>query len=350
MKRLLLIGMLIVAPLGVIAEEPIRLGAMGSLSGYGAEWGGDEINGTTLAVEQINQSGGVSGRRLELIVEDNNSNQEQTARGFAKLATISRVPVVFGPNWAEFAEGAAPLAQRPGVVMLTASGWTRTLTDGRPLVFSTLPSHDDVVRPLCDFVAAKHPRVTLVHSENAYFASLASSCAARLRARNVKELKEESFPPGGSDFRSYFTRLRREPPDAVVFFLLQGGENLSFLSQYRQSDMTLPLYASNGLIADTELRSRPELAEGVIAFDFALPATNEFTKAFLTRFKKSPGVYSARAYDNVFLVKQAAERCGWEPQALAKCLASAKIKGVSGDLSFTPRRDVAVTNEVSVLV
>ena len=331
-------------------KEPVTLGMIASLSGYGAAWGEDEANGAILAVEEINGAGGIGGRQIKLVVEDNTSSQERTARAFAKLAGIDRVPVVFGPNWAEFAEVAAPLAQQNTVVLVTASGWTRTLTDNRPLVFSTLPSHDAVVESLCVEVARRHKRVELLHTESAYFSSLARSMAECLRKHGLKDFSETSFPPGGSDYRSYLSRLRRDPPDALVFFLIEGEENLLFLKQLRLAKLSSALYASNGLLADQDLKQHPELTEGIVAFDFMLPSNDAFRKRYLVRFKKAPGTYSSRAYDNVFLVKTAAERCGWDAEALAKCLQETRHEGVSGPLHFDARRNVEAHQPVSLLV
>ena len=120
-KQLLsLIALLITGTQSLAAEPPIKIGALFALSGWAAIGGRSELNATTMAIDEINAAGGVLGRPIELVVEDNRSDLRATVSAVIKLKNIDSVPVIFGPNWAEFADVAAPVFESSKVIMLTA--------------------------------------------------------------------------------------------------------------------------------------------------------------------------------------------------------------------------------------
>lgn len=319
-------------------DKPIKLGAIFSLSGFGASAGQGELNGTVLAVEEINQHGGVRGRQLELVVEDNQSDFSKTATAFRKLANIDRVPVVFGPNWAEFAEVAAPLAEGEKVVLISATGYTAELVKNRSYVFSGMPAHEYVVEPFAQKIIDQHyKKIALLVSENAYYGAIADILQSYFKRKNEKLALVQRFQPPSLDFRTVVAKLKRDGFDAVVLFLLEGtGGTASFLRQAKEARLEASLYSGPSILFDDSIRDNPSIAEKVIFFDYRVPNAPEFEGKYESRFGIKRILGTTKAYDLVYLVKKAIEKCGEGAEQIRNCLRSVQHQGVTGQIAFEP--------------
>jgi branched-chain amino acid transport system substrate-binding protein len=344
-------AVLITAAFAESGKEAIPVGALYSLSGYGAEWGTDELYGTQLAIEKINAEGGINGHKLDLKIEDFRSVQADTVKGFSKLVDLDRVVIVFGPNWAEFAEIAAPIAEQNKVPLLTASGWTKTLTKDRQYIFSTLPPHPAMVKSLTAYIAGKkYNKIAIVYTDNAYLTSIANETQSQLAGLGYPVSERAAFQPGINDYRTVISKLKKDDYQALIFYLLEGGENHAFLNQLRQLKFDGDVYGSNAVLADTELKKFPDLLKNVVVFDYTLPSNQEFKNAFKKRFGHEPVAYGARAYDNVMLFKDAASRCGFAAEEIRRCLKDSHIDGISGEVRFAEDQTLSSTAVVSELL
>ncbi|RME58353.1 MAG: amino acid ABC transporter substrate-binding protein, partial [Candidatus Dadabacteria bacterium] len=142
----------------VFADEiKLNVGAIFSLSGYGSIGGQDELKGLQLAIEEENKKGITlpNGRKafINLVVEDNNSSTRQTLSALTKLIKLSKTYFIIGPNWAEFSEVAASVAQREGVLLISTTGYTPNLAKGKPYVFTCMSSWKDQVKPLVRYIS-----------------------------------------------------------------------------------------------------------------------------------------------------------------------------------------------------
>lgn len=313
----------------------IKIGALFSLSGWGASGGQTELDATVLAVEDINALGGVAGRQIELIVEDNRSSPPGSVAAFNKLAEINNVVAVLGPNWTEFSEVVAPQSTRLKIPTLAASGFTQTPAQGADLYFfSALPAFSVQVKPLADHLIAKqHKRIAILKSTSSYFENIADGLLEDLKQANIFPILTETFNPQESDFRSVLLKLRDQKVDGIVTFLLESGELASFFKQARALKLGIPLYAHD-ISYDESIEKNRSIANGVIFFKYEMPIGEDLTKRFQAKFNKTPTVGVPKAYDNVFVLKQAIERCGGARVEIRRCLAETDYQGVSGRVRF----------------
>ncbi len=323
---------------GASADEgrPIKLGALFSLSSWGAEGGTSELNGATLAVEEINRSGGIAGRALELIVEDNHSDLKSTASAFMKLSSVDRVPAIIGPNWMEFIDVVAPLAEKDRIPVITPSGYRERHAAGAPWVFVLWPPPAVATKVLADkIIRDGRKRVTVVISDNTYYRGILAALRIQLEAAGVQIMEVFSFPPGTADYRSALSRISRSSSDAVLPLLVESGDFAAFLRQRLALQISLPLYGANTLPFDKEVQRDLSLAEGLVYFDYITRGGADFALKYRERFSSEPGFGSAKAFDGVFLIADAIRRCGIERPQIRECLQSIDYQGVSGQIQFS---------------
>lgn len=319
---------------------PIQIGAIFSLTGYGAVAGQSELDAIQMALSDINSGGGINGRHLEMMIEDNQSSLKGTISAFQKLHSLHHVSVILGPNWAEFSEVVAPLAEQNKIVMLTASGYTETLTKNRKFVFTTLPQFEVHVKPITDALVKRHPKkIALLTTSNTYFESISKALRNNLAQAGLKLSHELSVEPGNTDYRSMLLKLKNDGVDAIIPFLQEGGELASFFKQLQELNIQVKIY-THDIVFDEVLSKRPTLAEGASFFRYMPDAPQEFLDRYRREYKREPMVNVPKAYDNVFLIQDAMLRCGLKSEQIRQCLLQADYSGHSGRIRFSPSGNV----------
>ncbi len=330
-------------------QKIIKIGAVMSLSGWAAIGGTAELTAIKMAIDDINSQESVNGYRYELIVEDNQSDFKQTAAAINKLKSIDKVQVIVGPNWTEFSEIAAPIANSNKVVMLTVSGFTSTMTQGRKFVFTTEPSHANMVSPLTrEILKNNHSKIALITSITAYFEGLSGAIREGLENSDVKLASDEMSLPENRDFRSYLAKQKAAKTDAIIVMLNEGGALHAFLKQARDLKIESKIYASNAVLFDSVLAKEMELAEGVTIFNLLTMATPEFSQRFENIYKSPASDAVPRAYDAMFVLADAYRRCGIvESDALAECIKKSDLNLQTGRLVFDENNMAIIKNTVS---
>jgi branched-chain amino acid transport system substrate-binding protein len=215
--------------------ETIKLGAVFSLSGHGIKGGTAELRAVQMALEDINEKGGIAGKSLEVIFEDNHSDLKTTATVFKKLIGVEKVPAIIGPNWVEFTQIVAPIAENNKVVMISASGMLPVNMGTRDFVFSLQPTHEAATHPLAKYlISKKYKSVALIKTVNAYYEGIGASLLKQLAGVPGMKVEDYTYNSGEFDYRTIISKFKKEKIEAIVVFMLEGGEHVSFLKQLRE--------------------------------------------------------------------------------------------------------------------
>jgi len=286
-----------------------------------------------LAKDDINAAGGILGRPLDLIVEDNQSDLKTTATAFRKLADVDKVSAIIGPNWAEFTEVAAPISENYKIPMLSPSGYKEGLFAGKRFVFTLQPPLWVSAKPLADLLKDRgYKSITVLLNEGAYLEGIFEGMKKNMppgALGNVMRLN-----PGEMDFRSLIVKMKQSDSDAVLALILENKGLSNFFRQAKQLQLPQPIFTANAISFDDIILKDLSIAEGVTYFDFVILGSPEFLQRYRERFKDEPAFASGRAYDSVFLLKEAIEKCGVERTQIRDCLAKTDYHGTSGEISF----------------
>lgn len=315
-------------------EEPITIGALFSLSGWAQVPGTMELRGAELAVQEINSRGGVAGRRLRLVVEDTGSDLKGTVTAFHKLMSAHQFRMMIGPNFAEFAEIAAPYAERSGITMISPSGYTKELTRYRPHVFTLIEDHGLQILSVTRHIAASHAtEVALVRTNGSYFDGIAEAARSQLETTGVRIVEDISMNPKEANYRSVVTKIKARSPDVVIALLQEGGDLAQFFRQAKEQALKSQIYTYD-LDFDSELRAQKELAEGAICYRYVARQNSDFSAKFEKLFGTSPLFTSERAYDAIALLADALRRCGVTAADISACVRNAHFYGQGGLVAF----------------
>lgn len=347
---------------GASNATPIKIGAIFSLTDFGAHWGQSERNAAVMAVDEINEGGGVGaingkgGRLLEMIIEDNESDLKKTVTAAQKLINIDKVPSITGPQWQEFAIVAAPVFETSKTIMITPSGSSPDLSRAGDYIFSTWPLPVNMVRSLVNYImenastdthdkSDKYSEFAVIQVENAFFEMFAKSFIEEIEAVGGKVVANYHVMPEDKDFRTILTRLKAQGVKNIFASLLEGTQ-APFYRQARELGLDASFYAPYTIESDEDLMNNTGIAEGVVYPQIASTGSEEFITKYKNRFNDEPCEAAAMSYDNVFILANAINECGNTGQDVKKCLVDLdNYQGASGKIEFDKNGDLRSPGE-----
>ena len=312
---------------GGVEGEVIRIGAIDPLTGPFASYGEPVRNGMLLAVEEINAKGGINGRKIELLLEDDGGDPKASVNAFTKLANVSKVPVIIGPLSSGTSMATAPLADRYQVVQLSTLAGTIDLTNAGDYVFRIYPSSELGSRYIAKAAIGrfKAKRVAIFYANNPLGVASRKFVTEVVQQAGAQVVTVESFNDGDRDFRTQLTKIRRANPD-VILCSAYYEEGAQILVQAKQLGLKVPFLGEDnwyGPIAGIAGDAIKNLYFADVAFspeNTGDPVAHAFVSAFKGRFNRPPNSYAAAGYAAVYVVKHAIEAGGYTGQGIKDAL------------------------------
>lgn len=333
------------------AAEPIKIGEIASLTGKEAAFGQSSHKGTVLAVEQLNAAGGVLGRPLQLLSEDNQSKAGESATVARKLLSREKVVALLGEVASSRSLEMAPIAQRAKIPMISPSSTNPKVTEVGDYVFRVC-----FIDPFQGTVMAKFAKETLkarrvavlTSVSSAYSVGLAKYFKERFLADGGEIALEQKFAEGDKDFKAQLTAIRAAGVDAI-FVPGYYTEAALITRQARELGLTLPLFGGDGWEAPQLIEIGGKAVEGTYysthySPEDTAPAVQAFVAAFRARWNgETPDAMAALGYDSALVLADAIKRAGGtEGPALRDALAATKgFAGVTGATNIDAGRNAS---------
>ena len=216
-------GVMIVAPsIGPVAvaeaQPPIQIGASLAQTGLYAALGQNQLRGYQLCVKHMNEKGGVLRRKLELVVEDDQSEPATAARIYEKLITQAKVDAILGPYSSPITEAVAHVSEKHRMPMVTPGAATTSIfKKGRKFVFMTNSPAEVFLEGLIDLAARRGLKTVAILNEDTLFAKATAQGTAELAKRKgIQVVLAEAYPKGTTDFTALLGRVRAANPDVLA--------------------------------------------------------------------------------------------------------------------------------------
>jgi branched-chain amino acid transport system substrate-binding protein len=336
----------------------IVVGMYGSLTGDGASFGQSSREGTELAVDEINRAGGLlGGRKIKLLVEDDQSKPEEASNAVTKLVTQDKVVAVLGEVASRRSLAAAPICQKYMVPMISPSSTNERVTQVGDYIFRVCfidPFQGEVLAKFA-YNDLKARRVAILKDiQQDYSVGLTDSVMKHFTALGGEVLDPVSYSTGDSDFKAVLTQVRSQKPDAV-FVTGYYPEAAIIARQARELGMKMPLLGGDGWVGDALKNGREALNNSFISNHYSGdnpdPVVQNFVKAYRAKFNREPDAIAALAYDAVKVLADAMTRSNsTDGPKLRDGLALGDVPGVTGRLKINAQRNVdkpAVIQEVT---
>ncbi len=200
------------------AQPPLRLGMSLSQTGPYAAIGQNQLRAYQLCVKHTNEKGGVLGRRIELVVEDDQSQPATAARIYEKLITQARVDAILGPYASAIVEAVADVAEKHRMPMVASSGSVTSIyKKGRRFVFMVSSPSEVYLEGFIDMAAKRGLKtVALIHDDTIFAKAVAQGGLELAKKRGLSIVLAEAYPKGTTDFSAILTKVRAANPDVLA--------------------------------------------------------------------------------------------------------------------------------------
>lgn len=326
----------------------IPVGVYGALTGDQAAFGTSTANGVRIAAEEINAAGGVLGRKIRLVVEDDQGRAEEAASVVTKLITSDRVEALIGENSSNQSLAAAPIAQTNGVPMISPSSTNPAVTEKGDFIFRVCFTDPYQGKALASFVRTNlklDNAAILVDKKNDYSVGLAGVFRKDFEAAGGKIVAEQSYSGGDTEFRPQLTAIKAQSPQAVFIpgFYTEVGQ---IAIQARDLGLNVPLVGGDGWDSPVVIQIGGKAIEGSYFSDHYFvgdtrPVVQKFVAEYEKRHGKKPEATAALGYDALHIWANAANRAGSLDKKLVRdqIAATKDYDGVSGKTTMGPDRN-----------
>lgn len=319
------------------STNEIKIGGNFELTGNVANYGQSTMNGVKLAFKEVNDKGGVNGKKINMIIADNKSEPAEAANATTKLITQDKVVAVIGPVTSSSLIATAQIATDKKVPVLTPTATSPKVTfdNGkvREMIFRSCfidPFQGEVMARFAANSMKVKTAAIYVDNSSDYSKGLAEVFRSAFTKLGGQIVAEEAFLQKDTDFKSAITKLKASNPD-VIFIPAYYQEVGMIVKQAREMGVTIPLIGTDGW-------DSPKLAEiaGAAALNNTFfsnhyssedkdPRIQAFVEAYKKEYNQMPDALAVLGYDGALMMIDALKRAGSEePKKIQEALVATK--------------------------
>ena len=344
---------------GSAQDEPFKIGVMESVTGPGETYGNVAVRSKQMAVDEINEAGGINGRMLELIVEDSKCSAQDAITAYRKLTDVDEVKIILGTSCSGAMLGAAPLAEEDGVVLFSGLATNPDIADAGDYIFRTSMSDLQLGIDTGNVLWADGARTLATITEATDYAEgVRRTSVDQFVQRGGKLVGEERYASDVTDFRSQLTKLFGQNPDALHIASQSESSGGTIVKQARELGYEGPIYSEIVPVGATALEIAGDAATGLKAITAELDPANAKAQEVLSNFKEryeyvTLSWYLGSAYDDVYIAAECLKQTGDDQDAdgFRDCMYGITWSGTIGDgYTFDDKGEVVGLSNVVVEV
>lgn len=328
-------------------EKTVRLGLIGPMTGDYANYGTSTRDGAQIAVDEINEAGGVNGYTFVLDTQDSQGDPDSAVSAYGKLMD-SGMNVSLGCVLSGEAQSVITAAVEDGILIVTPTSSAVACIEGNPNAFRVCFNDAAQGTASADYIADNNLGTKIAvfyQSDIDYSAGLYETFAAEAAAKGLEIVEEQTFTAGSNtDFSTQINAIRDSGCD-LVFLPIYAAEAATFLTQAAGKLDGVTYFGCDGLDGIQTKISDTSLIEGLMMLTpFAADAEDAATQSFVEKYVPvhgtEPDQFAADGYDAVYIVKAAMEQCGKTPadadfnEAMVAAMYEIQVEGLTGTMTW----------------
>jgi branched-chain amino acid transport system substrate-binding protein len=349
-----------------VAASPVKIGGLFAVSGPAAFLGEPERNSAKMLVDEINKSGGIKGRMLELVSYDTTGDATKAVQLATKLIKDDKVVAIIGPSTTGETMAIIPLMEKEQIPLISCAAGSKITDPVKKWVFKTAQNDALAVGRIYEYLQKhKQTKVAILTVSDGFGSSGREQLKAQASKYGVTIVFDDTYGPKDTDMTSQLTKIRGTQSQALIVWGTNPGPAV-IAKNAKQLGVKLPLYMSHGVSSKKFIELAGDAAEGVrlpsgkvIVCDL-LPnsetqkkSLSAFVKDYQNHYKAEGDHFGGHAWDAVMLLKGAIERAGDTPSPAAIRNQLEKTKGfcgIGGTFTYTPQDHAGLGKDAFVLV
>ncbi len=329
--------------------EEIRIGMVLPLTGNVAAAGEMAKRGIDLAIKEINNEGGVSGKKIIAIYEDSQGNPKDGAFAIQRLISLYRVPAVIGEILSSVTLAIAPIAEKNRTILISPASSNPQIREAGDYIFRIWPSDTFEGKIMANFIFGEKElnKVAVFYSTDDYGIGIKEVFIKEFNKLGGEVIIVESYNEGESDFRTQLAKIK-ETQSQAIYLVGHYKEMALILRQAEELSIKFQFFSVSAFEVPELLILADEAAEGVI---YAVPTydpnnkEDESTRSFIYNFREMydeiPGIIEAHSYDAMKILAYALEKSDFSREKIKDMLYQIKeYPGITGQITFDEKGDV----------
>ena len=330
---------------GGAGSGAVSIGAIFPLSGPVAYYGNESRDGALLAAEVINAAGGLLGRQIVLVSEDDEGNAEKTVNAFTKMVSREKISLILGSSTSGPTQAITSLAQQSKVVLMTPSATNIDVTKAGDYIFRAcfIDPFQGIVGADFAYDTLGSRRAAVLYDAGAdYNTGLAEAFKTQFKNLGGQIAADEAYQTGDVDFNAQVTRIKAANPDLVYLPNYYNDVSLQ-AKQLRAQGVSCALVGGDGWDSLID-NAGDEVLNGFWSAGFAADTTDprgvSFVKAFQDKFHRPASQFAALGYDAMMLLADGIKAAGtFDPPAVKDAMAKLNGAYVTGSIRFDANRN-----------
>jgi branched-chain amino acid transport system substrate-binding protein len=344
MKRLCVIGCLLVplSACGAVEMEPLKIGYIGPITGKALSYGTDTVNGTRMAVEEMNALGDVRGRNVELIVHDADCDSEKAKQAARKLIEEDKVIAIIGGQCSAETLGAAPIAEAARVIMISPVSSSPDVTNAGNFIFRVYPSDAQKTKAMAKYLHENGRTRLAMISEDTPFAGAFRDDLLDKMGGNV--IFDVTVPPDTLRFGDLMQSLKGKEFDTFFPNIQSDVVMAALMNDFRKAGFRQPAITHD--VGDS-MTLGTFVEEAIEGMEIVTVPTAVHDRVFAGRYVNIYGIpqqslpFAAHAYDATMVLLQAVKDVGTDSAAIRDYLLDLpSYEGATGSFHFDENGDV----------
>lgn len=326
-----------------------KIGSFLSLSGAETQFGVETKEGIELAVDEVNQKGGVKGKPIKMVFEDDKTNPQEATNKVLQLIDRDKVIAILGEVASARSRAGGIVANRAKIPMITPSSTNLDVTKVGPFVFRVCFTDDVQGKVGAQFIVntlGKKKVAILFASDNLYSSGLAGDFRTEAKRLGAEIVMEKSFLNAETNFTTFINEIRDAKPD-IIYAPIYYTNMVPIARQAKAAGLKGDMFVGgDGWHADSLLESAADEMEGAYFSTHFTPDVpwddaKKFVNAYKERFKREPTASSAMGYDAAKVLFDAIGRSkGDTPVDVRDAIAETKnFKGATGSITINAERN-----------
>ena len=332
-------------PLPVDAQTPIKIGASMSVTGTYAKPGTYQKQGYDVCIDELNAKGGILGRKVELVIYDDQSTPATAVRLYEKLITEDKVDAVMGPYSSAVSEAVANVTEKYKKVMVAPLAATTSIfKKGRKYIFMVITPAENYLDGLIDMAAKRGLKtVAIIHEDTLFPKASAAGTVEAAKKKGMQVVLQEAYPKGNTDFSALLVKIKAANPDVIAagtYF----DDAVAITRQMKELNVNPKMF---GLTVGGDLpefydllKQNAEYVYGSTQWDESLPypGQKEFLAAYKAKFKgQEPSYHTAAGYAGCLIYAEAVKKAGTlDADKVREQLLKMEIKTAFGEYKVEP--------------
>ncbi|MFH0958187.1 MAG: ABC transporter substrate-binding protein [Pseudomonadota bacterium] len=323
---------------------PIKVGVALPLTGEQAKFGEIEKNSLLMGLEEINKAGGVNGRMIELLIEDDAGKPDVGRSAVEKLISQNKVVALTGGYSSAVTFAVCAVAQQKKVPFLVSTGSADKITEqGWDYVFRISPPVSEYPKALNSFLSeiVRPQNVAILHENTLFGQSGAKDFAEQLEKTGIKVLIKDGYEAGTDDFKPLLIKVKAARPD-LVYMISYVMDAARLMLQSKELNFNPKLFVGGGagFTLPEFAKTAGEAAELVFSVDLwsaqlPYPGAKEYSENYRKKFSSPTEYHGAEAYSSIYVLADALKRAEEiSPAAVRDSLASTDLMTAFGPVKF----------------